>query len=160
MNLSLPLVLIVCCLVIKVYGTDNLSFNKVSFKKTWKQLGGGGTCLNPSTQEAEAGVSLWVPGQPGVQSKFQDSQRGTEKLCLGKTKQNKTKTNQPNKQTPQDVQIDFVDTCPALQFGSVQLCLLRVKRFSRSAGLRTGKGWLRASIPLMPQMVSETVQFC
>jgi hypothetical protein len=30
--------------------------------------------FNPSTWEAEAGGSLWVWGQPGLQSKFQDSQ--------------------------------------------------------------------------------------
>ena len=31
--------------------------------------------FNPSTQEAKAGESLWVQGQSGSQSKFQDSQR-------------------------------------------------------------------------------------
>jgi hypothetical protein len=30
--------------------------------------------FNPSTQEAEAGRSLWVQEQPGVQDEFQDSQ--------------------------------------------------------------------------------------
>ena len=30
--------------------------------------------FNSSTQEAEAGRSLWVQSQPGLQSKFQDSQ--------------------------------------------------------------------------------------
>ena len=40
-----------------------------------------------STWEAEVGRSLWVWGQPGLQSKFQDSQTSTEK------------TNQPTKQT-------------------------------------------------------------
>ena len=28
--------------------------------------------FNPSTQEAEAGVSPWIPNQPGLQSEFQD----------------------------------------------------------------------------------------
>jgi hypothetical protein len=49
--------------------------------------------FNPSTWEAEAGGSLadlWVKGQPGLQSEFQDSQGYTEKPCL--RKQNKTKT--------------------------------------------------------------------
>jgi hypothetical protein len=38
--------------------------------------------FNPSTQEAEA-EDFWVPGQPGLQSEFQDSQGYTEKPCLG-----------------------------------------------------------------------------
>jgi hypothetical protein len=47
---------------------------------------------NPSTREAEAGRSLQVPGQAGVQSKFQDSQ-ATKKNCLtkkGKRKKEKS----------------------------------------------------------------------
>ena len=41
--------------------------------------------FNPSTQEAEAGGSLWVQGQPGLQSEFQDSQGCyIEKPCLKK----------------------------------------------------------------------------
>ena len=43
--------------------------------------------FNASTQEAEAGEPLWVLGQFGLQSKFQDSQGYTEKLCLPKQKQ-------------------------------------------------------------------------
>ena len=50
--------------------------------------------VNPSIQEAEAGGSLWFQGQPGLQSKFQDSQSYTEKLCL-------KKLNQPTKQQQQ-----------------------------------------------------------
>jgi hypothetical protein len=45
--------------------------------------------VNSSTWEAETGRSLWVRGQPGLQSEFQDSQDYTEKLCLKKTKINK-----------------------------------------------------------------------
>jgi hypothetical protein len=40
-----------------------------------------------STQEAEAGGSLWGQGQPGLQSELQDSQSYPEKPCF--TKQNK-----------------------------------------------------------------------
>jgi hypothetical protein len=47
--------------------------------------------FNPRTQEAEESRSLWVPGQPGLQSEFHDSQGHTEKLLSWKTKQNKTK---------------------------------------------------------------------
>jgi hypothetical protein len=40
---------------------------------------------NPSTWEAEAGRSLRVQSQPGLQSEFQDSQSYyTEKPCLKK----------------------------------------------------------------------------
>ena len=49
--------------------------------------------FNPSTKEAEAGRSLWVQGQPGLQSEFQDSQGYTEKPCLEKPN-NQTKQNQ------------------------------------------------------------------
>lgn len=44
--------------------------------------------FNPSTWEVQTCKSQWIGGQPGQQSKFQDSQNGyTEKLCL--KKQNK-----------------------------------------------------------------------
>jgi hypothetical protein len=39
------------------------------------------TC-NSRTQEAEAGGSLRVQGQPGVHSEFQDSQGYLERTCL------------------------------------------------------------------------------
>ena len=35
-----------------------------------------------STQEGKAGGFLWVGGQRGLQSEFQDSQGYTEKPCL------------------------------------------------------------------------------
>ena len=42
---------------------------------------------------------FWVWGQSGPQSKFQNSQGDTEKPCLeNKTKQNKNKNKQTNKQ--------------------------------------------------------------
>ena len=45
--------------------------------------------FDPSTQKAEQ-VDLWVRGQPGLQSKFQDSQATQRTLCLKKqNKQNK-----------------------------------------------------------------------
>jgi hypothetical protein len=48
--------------------------------------------FNPSTQEAEAGRSLRVQGQPGLQIKFQDSQVYTEIPYLKTNKQtNKSK---------------------------------------------------------------------
>jgi hypothetical protein len=49
--------------------------------------------FNPSTQEAEAGGFLSSrPGQPGLQSEFQDSQGYTEKPCLKRKQTNKQKT--------------------------------------------------------------------
>jgi hypothetical protein len=38
--------------------------------------------FNSSTQEAEAGGSLWVQGQLGLQSEFHDNQSYTVRLCL------------------------------------------------------------------------------
>ena len=54
--------------------------------------------FNPSTWEAEAGRFL-SRGQPGLQSKFQDSQGYTEKSCLEKQKQTNSnnKTNKQNR---------------------------------------------------------------
>ena len=48
--------------------------------------------FNPSIQEAEAGTSLWVWDQPGLQQiAFQDIQDSyTEKPCLEKEQQQKT----------------------------------------------------------------------
>jgi hypothetical protein len=34
-------------------------------------------------------IDIWVPGQPGLQSEFQDSQGYTEKPCLEKTNKQK-----------------------------------------------------------------------
>jgi hypothetical protein len=45
-------------------------------------------------------VDFSVPGQPGLQSEFQDSQRYTEKPCIEKQKQkqnNKNKNKNKNK---------------------------------------------------------------
>ena len=42
--------------------------------------------FNPSSQEAEAGRSLWVWGHPGLHSVFQDSQGSVERPCLKKGK--------------------------------------------------------------------------
>jgi hypothetical protein len=50
--------------------------------------------------QRQAGMSLWVLGQPGLQSEFQGSQGYTEKPCL----KNKTK-NQPTKQNRINVHI-------------------------------------------------------
>jgi hypothetical protein len=38
-------------------------------------------------------ADFWFRGQPGLQREFQDSQGYTQKPCLEKTKQNKTKQN-------------------------------------------------------------------
>jgi hypothetical protein len=46
-----------------------------------------------STGEAEAGQALWVRGQPGLQSEFQDSQGYTEKPYLKNKQQKKTQAN-------------------------------------------------------------------
>ena len=40
--------------------------------------------FNPSTHEADVDGSVSVPSQPGVQSKFQDSQGYTDKPCFKK----------------------------------------------------------------------------
>jgi hypothetical protein len=42
-------------------------------------------------------ADFWVRGQPGLQSKFQDSQGYTEKPCLEKNKQTKNKTKKKKK---------------------------------------------------------------
>ena len=49
--------------------------------------------FNPSTQQ----VDFWVWSQPGLQSKFQDSQDYTEKLYLKKKKEKKKEKNSSEK---------------------------------------------------------------
>jgi hypothetical protein len=52
-----------------------------------------------SVLERQIQVNPWVLGQPGLQSKFQDSKDYTEKPRLkkqNKTKQNKSNYNSPN----------------------------------------------------------------
>ena len=44
--------------------------------------------FNPGRQRQ---LDLWVQGQPGLQSEFQDSQGYTEKPCLEKAKKKKKK---------------------------------------------------------------------
>ena len=64
----------------------NLNRNRV--------VGYGGTHLNPNTWEAQAGRSLCIQGQTGLQSECQDNQRYTEITCLKKPKIiNKNKRN-------------------------------------------------------------------
>jgi hypothetical protein len=43
--------------------------------------------FTPSTDRRQRQADLWVEGQPGLQSKFQDSQGYTEKPCLRKTRE-------------------------------------------------------------------------
>ena len=48
--------------------------------------------FSPNTRrqrQRQRQVDFWVPGQPGLQSEFQDSQGYTEKPCLRKTKPKK-----------------------------------------------------------------------
>ena len=60
--------------------------------------------FNPSTREAEASGSLWVLGQPGLQSEFQDRHQSyREILSRGKKKTNQKQTNKQtnnNKKSP------------------------------------------------------------
>ena len=58
---------------------------KISYLKVDAMLDVVAYTFNPSTQESEAGGSLWVSGQPGLQGEFQDNQAYyTEKPCLEK----------------------------------------------------------------------------
>jgi hypothetical protein len=55
----------------------------------------GTHAFNPSTRWVEAGWSLWVWGQPGLQNEFQDSKGYAEKLCLEKSKEKVFKSFNP-----------------------------------------------------------------
>jgi hypothetical protein len=48
--------------------------------------------FNPALKRQRQ-VDLWVQGQPGLQSEFQDSQGYTEKFCLKKKKNSNEKLN-------------------------------------------------------------------
>ena len=54
--------------------------------------------FSPSTGRQKTGTlaKLRVPGQPGLQSEFQDSQGYTEKPCLEKQKTERKKKNKEN----------------------------------------------------------------
>ena len=56
-------------------------FLKCSFKR-YNYKGVVVLAFNPSIQHSEAGGSLWVRGQSGLQSVFQDSQGYKDKPCL------------------------------------------------------------------------------
>ena len=79
------------CLIFVI--TKHINTKVIKVCRNWQTLVAHG--FNPSTWEAEAGRSLWVPGQPDLQSKCQDRlQSYTEKPCLEKPKtktKNKTK---------------------------------------------------------------------
>jgi hypothetical protein len=84
--------------------------------------------FNPSTQEAEAGGSPWVGGQPGLQREFQNS-LGTQRNCLKKIKPNQSKsTNQPNikkrfqgrKSSREAIQVTEVCSCEWVGGGEVK----------------------------------------
>ena len=65
--------------------------------------GDGGGCpltFNPSTWSVgKRKTDLWVQGQPGLQSEFQDSQGYTGKHCLEKQKPNQLTKHTAKKQT-------------------------------------------------------------
>ena len=62
------------------------SFKKITSWAWWR------TPLIPALGRQKQ-VDFWVPGQPGLQSEFQDSQGYTEKPCLEKNKQTNKQTN-------------------------------------------------------------------
>lgn len=64
--------------------------------------------FDPSPWEAEAGVCLWVQGQPGQHCEFQNSQGYVERLFLKKKKQQKNKPNQPLNKKDRDLEIVFI----------------------------------------------------
>jgi hypothetical protein len=63
---------------------------KMSFKKIKMGQAVVAQALIPALGRQRQ-VDFWVWGQPGLQSEFQDSQGYTEKPCLEKPNQNKTK---------------------------------------------------------------------
>ena len=65
------------------------------------------------TQEAEAGKSLRVQDQPGLQHEFQDSQGYTEKPCQEKTK-SKKQTNKKKELKIIFILIAFIKDCRVL----------------------------------------------
>ena len=65
--------------------------------------------FNPSTQEEEAGGSLRVRGQAGLQSEFQHNQGYTEKPCLkNKKTKRKKKKNKCIKATVRNLLIQMI----------------------------------------------------
>ena len=62
--------------------------------------------FNPNTYEAEVGGFLWVRGQPGLHSKFQNSQDYIEKPCLKKL--NNSNDNDYNDDNDNDTHLELI----------------------------------------------------
>jgi hypothetical protein len=73
-----------------VLKSENTPLRNLHWSVRWS-----GTHLNPSALKAEVDGSLWVRGQPGLHSEFQDSQSYTLRPCL--KKQNKQKPTKKQK---------------------------------------------------------------
>lgn len=69
---------------------------QLPFKKEL-ELGITAQVFNPSILEAEVGISLWLLGQPGLHSEFQDSQSSIARHCLQKEKNNNNKKQKTKK---------------------------------------------------------------
>ena len=77
----------ICLLSIVIYKGNKrrrLNKNNIESRAWW------GTPLVPALGRQRQ-ADFWVPGQPGLQSEFQDSQGYTEKPCLEKQKKTKQK---------------------------------------------------------------------
>jgi hypothetical protein len=85
-------------------------------------------------------VDLWVRGQPGLQSEFQDCRGYTEKPCLVKqTKQNKTKQNKQTKTIP-----SLIKPKHYCEWGFLhKLLLTREKRTSWVRAVQRPPSWRR-----------------
>ena len=79
--------------------------------------------FNPSTQDVEAGGSLWVRGQHSLHSKFQDSQSYVVRPCLAKQKtKNKNKNKKKPKKNSFTFKSIFILLCVWLFCLRVRLC--------------------------------------
>ena len=74
--------------------------------------------FNPSTQEAEAGGFLWVPGEPGLQIQLQDNQGYTWNRLENKNHNQREKTKKQKNKSKKASETDVCTAPPPHEFSS------------------------------------------
>ena len=107
---------------------------KSKIRFCWRRMSSRVWWLTPLVPalERQRQADFWVPGQPGLQSKFRDSQGYTEKPCLGK------QNNNNNKRKP-GFRLDLMlQDLRRLRWGLESFCLMQYSPYSVNV---EGEGW-------------------
>jgi hypothetical protein len=105
-------------------------FSSSGWPQTHSNLSCKKIVSEPNTQEAEAGRSLLVRDQPGLQREFQDTEDCyTEKPCFFK-KQNKTKQNKTKKPNTERIYCACMNVLPACAWEQIHAVPTKTRRGS------------------------------